>query len=423
VLGTGLLLSLATTAAAGVIVVDPGGGNGAAALQAALAGAADGDIVLVRAGIYTSFASPSYYTIAGKGLTLTTDAATPPVLGPLEVEQVPAGSTAFVRGLVLGQSAVPTMLGSAAPGLDAHDNAGTVWIEDCTLAGMDGNGLLFIGNSSGAPGASLSNCAGVVLQRCSLTGGRGANYSSVTGIKYYATNAGDALRATGESRVTARECSFQGGVGGSGQTISPGIESASGGDGAFLQHATIDLADCTLTGGSNGSGNLTTFDQAGNGLTLEWATATQRGCSFTGAALVPAGVPSLPVWPGLEFVTDYPSSARGFAISSPLQEGQVGSFEVDGEPGDVVTLLLALEAGFAPLASKQGVLTLSPLPALLLVPLGPTDGSGQLSGGFTAPPLPAALMGATLPLQIVVQNSGTTTLEGSSAFVWLDASL
>ena len=411
--------ALATPALADVIVVDPAGGDGSAQLQAALADALDGDVVLIRAGTYTAFGAPVFYDVIGKGLTLTTDAAEPPVLGPLEIRNVPAGSTVVVRGFTLSQSAVPLSAGAPTPGLTVIDDAGAVWIEDCAIHGQDGSDLPFTGNFEGAAGAVVVGSPVVTFQRCTLTGGRGANYSAPFGFKLYASSGGSGLSVGDESSVAAYDSSMTGGAGGNGTTFN-GTEYGSGGDGVSANQATLLLSGCTLTGASNGS-STNEFDEAGSGLSALFSESVERDCSFTPGALVVPGVAGLPVWPAPGAVSSYPALPRGFSVSGPLQEGDAGTLSIDGTPGDLVTLLVAPDAGFLPLSGKQGVLLLAP--PLLLVPLGAIGPSGNLAIGFTTPNLPISLLGVTLPLQLVVQSADGLTLETGSTFVWLDNSL
>jgi hypothetical protein len=59
--------------------------------------------------------------------------------------------------------------------------------------------------------------------------------------------------------------------------------------------------------------------------------------------------------------------ARYVTISSPPREGQLGAPTIQGQPGDVVALLVSLVDDFQPLAGKHGVLLLD-TSVLLLFP-------------------------------------------------------
>jgi hypothetical protein len=415
-------VALAAVAKAGVIVVDPGGGDGTAQLTTALNDALDGDIVLVRAGIYTYSTSPYLYTIDGKGLTLTTDAAAPPTLGALQIRNVPAGSTVTVRGLTLGMSVVPVEGGPSSPGVYAHDDPGNVWIEDCTLNGANGSDLFLLGNLAGQPGLRTESAPSVTVQRCTVNGGRGANFKMFGLIKLYSTSGGAGLDSDLGSSISMHECTLLGGQGGNGPTF-PGTDFGSGGDGAGVHgNSTLHLAGCSLTGASNGT-NTNEFDEAGSGVNFEFGTVFQRDSTFTPGVLVPTGVAGVPAWPSMIYVHSEPAPARSLVVSSPLQEGAPGTIAVDGEPGDAVTLLIALHSGWTLLQSKQGVLELNPLPALLLLPLGTTDAGGNLSLPFITPNLPPSTLGVTIPMQMLVSSGDGLTLEASSALIWLDSSL
>jgi hypothetical protein len=415
-------LALATLAQAGVIVVDPGGGDGAALLQATLAAAGEGDIVLVRAGSY-ELGPGQRFLIDGKGLTLVTDTSPAPVLCGLEIIEISMGSTATVRGFTIGP--VSASNGIAIASLEARSASGGVWVEDCTLVGQAGSTLLMPGlTSQGAPAVSIYNCDAVTLQRCSLTGGRGQDYGGKPlGTDLMATSGGPGLTVR-ESTVSVHDCTLLGGNGGDGKSWTGGLPGG-GGPGAFMHFdSTVLFAGCTATGGSNGT-NTHADDAAGDGLTVSDSScaALLRDSTFVAGAVVPEGVPGAAIAAPAGTTETYTAAARHFVVTGPVQEGAAGTLSVDGEPGDVATLLLALQTYWTSFQSRQGVLVLSPLNGFHIVPLGATDVNGDLTVGFTAPNLPASLMGITIPMQLLVSNGGVLTLEAASAFVWLDSSL
>ncbi|HTE05744.1 MAG TPA: hypothetical protein VK824_06060 [Planctomycetota bacterium] len=423
-----LTLGLSLRAQAGVVVVDPGGGSGSAALQAALTAAADGDVVLVRAGSYL-LPADQRFVVAGKGLTLATDAVAPPMLPGLEVSGVPSGSSFFVRGFTLGPVtwkaenaivSVPTVL--------AHDNSGAVWIEDCAITGRLGSFLVLFGFQTlvdGSPAVSLADCAGVTLQRCSLTGGKGIYSSNQVGFDTFSTSGGAGLTVNGSS-ASLHDCTLLGGAQGDGfynEFLPNG-----GGAGAVVQlESTVLFAGCSVTGGPNGvqpdfaDG---TVESPGNGLTVSSDTTAvlTRDSAFAGGTLMPPGIPGVPISAPAGSVVTLAAPARSFTVTSPLKEGAAGALTVNGEPGDLAMLLVSAGAGWSEIPSRQGVLVLATDP-LLLFTLGATDGRGNFSLGFTMPSLPAGTLGATIPMQLLVSSAGDGTLEAASALTWLDSSL
>src|SRR5262245_53145394 len=126
------LLAAAATSRGSVIVVDPGGGSGGAALlQSAIDAAQDGDILLLRPGDYAS-AAGNHPQIVDKGLALIVDG--PPgsvVLSGLRIASALPDSHVFERGLVVA----PQPLVASGAGVVEADSAGTIWLEDCVLAG------------------------------------------------------------------------------------------------------------------------------------------------------------------------------------------------------------------------------------------------------------------------------------------------
>jgi len=428
-------LALATGARAGVIVVDPSGGDGAARLQKALDDAVDGDVVLVRDGTYLLPASQRF-VIDHKGLTLATDAATPPVLSGLEVHHLFTGQTVSVRGFTLGP--VTWDDGVEVPTVFVHDTDGVVWIEDCAIVGRqgaahstgfsydlrDGSPAVQAGNSV----TTLQPATALTLQRCTLTGGNGVQSTKPQGTDTGASSGGPALSVWG-SGLSLHECTLQGGNAGNGfyWPFTP----ADGGDGARLETSCqVLFAGCDVRGGANGSqlplGGDTSSDGPGNGLTIIGGQALLRDSTFAPGTLVPDGVPGVAIQSNPFFSFDLytmTAPARSFSSTSPLQEGSSGSLHIDGEPGDFDMLIIGTTATSYTLSGNQGVLVVNPFPVLHLLPLGAADPNGDIDFNFTMPNLPASAMGTRLLMQLAVQSGAGVTLEASSALAWLDSSL
>ena len=425
--------TLAPSARAGVIVVDPGGGDGAALLQTALVDAVDGDIVLVRDGTYVLPASQRFL-ITNKGLTLATDAATPPTLSGLEVHHMVTGQVTIVRGFTLGP--VTWDDGVEVPTVFVHDTDGVVWIEDCAIVGRQGAAHYnFIGYDlrDGSPAVQAGNAVTTLqpgtwltLQRCTLTGGKGVQSTKPLGTDTGSSSGGPALSVWGAG-LSLHECTLQGGNAGNG-FFWP-FKVADGGDGARLQGSEVLFAGCDVRGGSNGSqlplGGDDSSDAAGNGLTVSSGKALLRDSSFASGTVVSVGVPGVAIEQDPFGFGTYtmPAPARSFSLTSPLQEGASGSLHIDGEPGDFDLLIVGTVATSYTLSGNQGVLVVNPFPVLHLLPLGAADANGDIDFNFTMPNLPASAMGTRLLMQLAVQSGGGVTLEASSALAWLDSSL
>ncbi|HTE04576.1 MAG TPA: hypothetical protein VK824_00155, partial [Planctomycetota bacterium] len=325
--------SLAPAAAADVLVVDAANGAGAQFTQisAAVAVAADGDTLLVRAGSYGAV------TVAGKALTISADtAATVTVNGALAVKNLIAGQTVVLRNLVV--------TGTSAPGLAASQCAGLVWAESCTLTGNVGGSGHF-----SAPGAVLTDCSSVVLVRCKLNGGAAGSFPFHQGAS--------ALEGT-DSSISAFECRFTGSNGLFNDDLG-----GRGGDGAHLQGGSL-YASASIFDGGNGGGADDDFSsscqcvicgvpgQGGDGieadageLTLLENTLLPGLAGFSGSEKgCPDGAPGM----GLQLIgstlTELAGASRGLRVTSPLRELQSGQIIAFGTPGEAVTLLI----GFAP---------------------------------------------------------------------------
>ena len=141
---------LAAPATADVHVVDLGGGGDFLDLQPAIDAAADGDILLVKAGnLYTSA------LIDGKGLTIVAEDGDFVLADWFEVRNLPARRTVMLAGMRATQ---PGTQGEIAR---LTDNLGAVRLLDMELYAPQG------GNNFGV---YLLNCTDVVFTRCVMSG-------------------------------------------------------------------------------------------------------------------------------------------------------------------------------------------------------------------------------------------------------------
>ena len=403
--------------AGATIVVDPSGLGDATTLQQALDVATDGELILLKSGHYESAPGGLGFTIHGKGLALVADAGAEVTLPWLAIRNLPAGQSFVVRGLRFDPGAnnpKPTR-----PGVEVTDSQGGVWLEDCSIRGADGwDGPDVYVPSDGQHGVSVEN-SHVVLQRCTVLGGKGAPASFGT----YTLGGGHGVRVS-HGRVALHDCEVTGGGGSDGDDTLYAI--LDGGHGvAIWVDALASIAGGTTTGGEDGEVPWE-LSYSGNGVLAYSASSfawVRDGVFAAGPAELPGGPGEAVGALKPQNITTFTAPSRSLSITSPLREGEAGSIEVHGEPGDQLLLLASSSASIVPLAAKQGVLALE-APLLLPLTLGSiTDPGGELLLPVTAPHLLPGLDGLVTLLQLAVVRDGAVTLEGGSAFVWLSQGL
>ncbi len=393
---------------ADVIVVDGAGGGDFTTLAAAVAAASDGDTLLIRGP------GPYFGSVfnAGKALEFIGEPGGVSFFGGIEIDNVPAGKRVVVRGLTMQAAFGPHA------GVWLHDNDGSVWIENCTAKGGKGigqhHGCVSGVSHPGGAGLLVENSDAVVVVRCELTGGNGDDwwYQPPLSTVNYRTDGGPGARIVA-SNVALFESTLTAGHGGLGAALCG--PDAHGGDGLSVAGAMLLISACAAAGGLPGSGAVAT---GGDGLVIDGASLVQRlGGTLSagpgGTTIVNAGV--------LEVLA---GTARSFAISSPLREGQPGTLSMTGVQGDFVGFFWAFEAGLLPMPARSGWFLLN-APFLA----GPffvgtiAAGDGVWNLPISGPLLPAGLESQTLLLQAYFQSPGGTTLASGTAFTIVDAAL
>ena len=400
-------LSAAATPAADVLVVDGLGAGTFPNVAAAVAAAAPGDTILIRAGNYGSF------TIDGLGLTVTADEGAVVVIQDhVTVQNLGPSDAVVLRGLA-GSSFKPL-------GLTVRTCEGGVLVEDCVLRGTGTPSPFFPG---GFEGAGVCDAAGVSFVRCSITG--------ATTSPKFSSHGGPGLLVEGGSAVHLYDSAVSGGPG------SPNfvtLAASSGGPGARVSEASFLFASGSEIRGGAGSvslpfgGSCIDGGDGGDALVVQDAASSVRlldtllaagpgepaagaGCAGgTGGAssTAPAGA-----------VQTLPGTARTLAASHPVREGATITFTYAGEPGDAALLLLSSAHDPAFLAPLFGTL-LPAAASLSAVPLGtlPASGSAQLA----APVAPIQGQDALLFVQLAVLTAGLEPRLGSGqSVVLLDA--
>ncbi|HYC76564.1 MAG TPA: hypothetical protein VEI02_02950, partial [Planctomycetota bacterium] len=223
----GLFASL-VLAVPSIWIVDAAGGAGAhfVDLPTAVAAAAHGDTLLIRAGTYAPFST------TGKALLLRRDGPGPVLVTPTFA--APAG--AFIGAPPAGSTFVVSGIRFAPSGL---------WSTSTTALTVSGPGFFLLHEtecsgaqdaSAGGVGLHVTNGATLRLSKCAVFGGP-ASHPFFLG----APVGGDALRAESGARVAADATSFLGGFASGG--------AAFGGAGARIVDAEATLARCTTAGG------------------------------------------------------------------------------------------------------------------------------------------------------------------------------
>jgi hypothetical protein len=388
------------------------GGGGAATIDAAIALASEGDVILVHAGTYPGF------TVTAKSLVITAD----------EGENVFVHGSALVQGLGAGQSLTLQGLRAQASGyfaLHASACAGALWIEDCEVEGYESV-------SSGYPGGealTAQDCASVVLRRSTFVGGFGGLISGGPG--------GDAV-VLHASNVAMFSCSVEGGYGGFGGYDwifgCSGENGAPGGDGIVTELGELFFQASTVTGGDGGLGDFCSASSGcgeggngGTGLVCSGPTTMVQSSLFGGAGAPDAhicggGDPGQPVKHLGGTLAQLPLTATALAAASPLREGELAQAVASGEPFQ----LLAVYASFAPalveLPGAAGFQLLAP--AVVLFGAAVLPASGELTIAGHVPDLGASVQGLTLRLQAVgLSSSGGFMLGEPATLVLLDSAL
>jgi hypothetical protein len=403
---------------AGVLVVDAAGGGEYTSLHEALAAAQDGDTLLLRPGNYTL--PLMEFVITDRSLTLAADGTGDVQIGGLKVVQNVAGKRVVLRGLNA----------DAFPGLGTGEGlriqGGEVLAEDCSFSGRDG--AVSVVNTA-AVGVRVDS-GHVVLARCAIEGGRGADTSAAFGLPARAGAAG--LHVSAAARTSVYGGTLTGGAGGNailGGTVEVG---AAGGPGVFATNGLLFLAGTMASGGAGGFGDAvpgSPTDYAGGDAVhlegvcdlaqLDLTLVPGAGGQIVGRGTGTAG----DAFDGpLSTVTTHDGPYRSYALGDPSPEGETVQLDYSGLPGDLLAIFVAPVPATLPLPAKQGVWHLgSPLfgPYIFSAP------SGTLSLNIPVPNMGLGPDGAVLLYEqiFVKPASGPALLSSPSIHLIVDGSL
>ncbi len=422
---TALAAAALPAGAQSVWTVDDDGGVGVdfTSLQQAVDAAADGDVLVVRAGTYAKT------SILAKGLVVAADVGA----------QVDVSGALSVRGLAASQSVVLRGLDVVSPveqGLYLVDCDGPIWVEDCALLGAVGDNT-FAGFSTGAalhsfPGARIFDCAEVVLARCTLQGGGGTSLIEEK-FEYDAGDGGDGLLVDG-ALVSLFDCTLSGG-GGGGVFDTTTDDGGNGGSGVHILAGSVFASGCATSGGWGGSGdaNFISCGNGGHGGHGFWLTGGSAELRWQDCTFAPGtgGQPGPLCSPGADgqsirvdggTVAALPGVARPFAATSPHRAGESTTLSAGGPAGEVVLAGIAASQDRFPADAFAGDLVLDP--AFVLIVLGSVPPSGTLDALV---PIPPAASAATLARTLYVQTAHVAPsrirLGHASALLLLDATL
>jgi len=342
-------------------------------IQHAIDLAADGDVVLLKAGEYLGF------YIENKSIDVIADTqAFVTIIGSVRVIGLEAGKRVTFDGLIVNGHPGPN--NHLGYGLNIQSNAGAIRFQDCNFSGANnkqssGSSCSWWGIGNGWAAAKVLDCADVAFSNCTLMGGRGHNApgdwmgdpcpASMTG-----GDGGEGLYAI-NSKLSFFDTSMLGGNGGFGGS------GGRGGDGCVLfgGPAYPAFMSGSFAAGGNGGNKANPIDfpagfggSGGNGM---WnagpplsVLASSFGAGAGGSSFQPFGTPGV-AFTGTPY-TSYAGSPRSLGMAMPVRESSSASLSFEGKPHDIVFLGVGVDSTHVPLASFSGVLLSDALHVQLL---------------------------------------------------------
>ncbi len=406
--------ALAEPSAQGLLLVDPQGPPGAyPTIEDAVQAASDGDVIVVREGVYLSFyvddKALSIVAAPGAWVRLTA--------GP-RVVNLSAGKRVLLSGLHVTGTANQFLM--AGNGLNLIGNEGQIRIQDCVLIGANNLHLpqncTGIGDGNGWRGAVVTDSADVVFVGSTLSGGRGTQLDSLPCMDpffYPAGDGGHGLHVI-DSHVAFYDGFIDGGQGGT------GAKGGAGGHGIRIQGASsLALYGAQVTGGAGaqsldwvplagGNGGHGVADTSGPGTFSSLESPLSGGAPGFGVLGGGPGSPGQPTFG--TWAEEYPAAARGFSLTIPVLVGDAAQLQFAAEPGDFVLLLVGGPSQSLPLPAFQGVLhQLQPTWIWTLGAVGP---GGQAAFPLSVSQLPPGFQGVGIPLQSAFVTAALEVLLG-----------
>lgn len=392
-----------------VVASAPGPGVDFTQITTAIAAAQSGDTVLVHSGTY------DFFTIDGKGINVVADTGADvwafefAVISAITVRNVPAGQSVTVRGIKTAGPPVPE-----TNMIWIRDNAGKVWIEDCTAYGI--------------PAVGVYASQAVTIVRCNFAGvAIGGDPGLTPGPPH------PALVALGSS-VTLLDTKLFGGSGASGFHPAIGAYAYDGAPAMTLTNGTAVITDSTLDAGDGGKGQSSAGScvvppgDGGHALVVGSAPAIAHatgsvllgGAAGAPAVGCPTAVAGTPVVTAGGLFVLHDAAPPSLSVAPAAREGQVMSALVSGTPNVNAFLLVSFGQGSTLLPAYGGTLVLAS--PTFVFPIGALPASGSLSITGTIPELGAGVDGIASYLQVATCGGPACFLGSASAILLLDAS-
>lgn len=397
-------------AAADVLIVDPSGTQGFAQVQAAIAAAQDGDLILVRSGTYAGF------DLVGRSLTVRGDVHAEVVIdGGVSVVGTPADGVVVLADLrIEGADAVTFVAGEN--GLTLLDNAGFVRVQGCHLVGGTGaNTTAASGGKPGGDACSIETSPRAVLADCLLVGGYGGGDPFTTTLGGVG---GHGLR-TRSSGTVLYDCEVFGGGGGVAD-LFPGQLGGPGGPGCEVVDFGLFASGTKFRGGSGGYGH--NGGAGGDGLVVQaGAQAQLLGCTNSGGTGGNVGEfgagPNGQATSGAGLINILPGTPRVFGSPELARDGQTIGVSVAGKPGDAIWIVPGQAPAHVPALGLSGVWLVQRPVFLTKAPLAVLDDSGQATVQLPLGALTAATPSRDLFLQGFARGADGQLVLGSPGHV------
>ncbi|MBK7876193.1 MAG: hypothetical protein IPJ77_10630 [Planctomycetes bacterium] len=414
---------VATVAQANVLVVT---NTSASALQNAIDAAADGDMLLVQPGFYSTC------DVDGKALVVISDSPGAAIVQRITARNTTAAQPCTFLGLVVQ---APSSLGPAQRAVEIASCAGSVRLQSVRSSA-------FAPNST--PGLLVTDSPDVALERCVVTGSSG---SSTSGSPFFALYPGAGLECA-NSRVAIYDSELTGGDGNDsvvffGQVPPYVFPATAGAPGARVDAtSTLFVSGSTLRGGPGGNGfngycNPQTAQpvaggagsNGGDGLVvLTGATATTLGVQLLpgsggtggtspncGVPIPPAGAPGLAGAPSTGPVATIADTPLALTALTHVRAGNPIAGTATGAPGSLVLLAVSPQTRWVFDPLYEGVFLFGPSARRAV--LGVIPGSGVLPFSISSGSLPGGVLAQQRVLQLVARHPSNQVELGGAAFV------
>lgn len=398
------------THASDVLEVDAAGGAPFSTIQSAVAAAAPGDVVLVRAGAYSGDVTvTSGLTILGEGGV--------ELSGHVTVQGLPASQFVLLSNVDLRPPRPAMGLPDNPGAVQIFDCDGRVRLQDCAIEGApeQGDSLSTGTYRPGGPGLEIDRALDVAAHDCTLSGGNGGS-----GAVVVSGNGGDAVRARRTDDLALVRCVLRGGNAGFSD------DGGDGGDAARIVGSTrLRVGYSAFFGGRGGDRSVFGFfaGDGGDGLRIVGLqTVTDFEGIYAGgpAGHDPAGTSGddgAPIRGGqVQSLDGHPSA---LAAPTAIRTGEAWTLGVFALEGDPVRVLRAGGPGFAFRPRfKQPLLLERPAPRRF-APDGVVPAGGMLHLPYAGASLSAGDQAAVLWFQGEVRAGGRLT--SPRAVVLLDS--